>query len=71
MNTESQTSTAWETALTYIKTPYFAVLCIVLLIFLVWWYKDSFTPKKSDKVSDLDSLIASIHKKQKKIKGDD
>ncbi len=68
---EASTAPAFnvETVLSYIKTPYFVVFCILLLIFLVYRYKDSFMPKKADKPDELDKLIDSIRDKQSKIKG--
>ena len=66
---ESTDESPLEKIMTYVKTPYFAVLCIMLVIFILYWFRDSFTTKKPKKKTDeLDDLIKSIHTKQEKLR---
>ncbi len=54
----------------YAKSPYFIGFCIIIFLLIIYKYKDGFTsaPVKPEKLSELDSLIDSIHKKQEKLK---
>jgi hypothetical protein len=55
----------------YVKTPYFVGFCIIILLLIIYKYKDSFTAAitpKPAKPEEIDDLIASIHKKQERLK---
>lgn len=56
-----------ETVMSYIKTPYFAIFCILVICLIVYWYRDTFTPTKSTK-SAIDELIESVRDKQDKAR---
>jgi hypothetical protein len=54
----------------YVKTPYFVGFCIIILLLVIYKYRDSFTAavKKPEKAEEIDDLITSIHQKQERLK---